>query len=79
MGYRKWLGFDKVMKLERKNSRKKNFSLINTQEEQPNYLEEGSFRIIDCSFSIQKPEDRLSEALDEILKFEKTFNINLDD
>lgn len=78
MGYRKWLGFDKVMKLERKNSRKKNFSLVNTQEEQQNYLEEGSFRIIECCFSIQKPEDRLSEALVEILKFEKTFNINLD-
>ena len=80
MGCRKWFGF---RKLERQN-----FSFNSNQEEQQNYLEKGSFRIIEYSFSIQKPnferaspseDSRLSEALHEIFKFEKTFNINLDD
>ena len=74
MGCRKWFGFDKVRKMERKNLlNMKSFSSIATKEDRQTDSENVSFKLITHS------ELRLTAALLEILKFEKTFNVNLED
>ena len=82
MGCRKWLGFEKVRKLEEKTlMRIKRFSLIRLNEEERNYSENASFRVIEDPDSALAPTPqnnkafRLSLSLLEINDFEKTFKI----
>ena len=78
MGCRKWFGFEKVRKLEEKIKR---FSLIRLNEEEANYSENATFRVIEDPDSPSGPTSqndkafRLSLALLEINHFEKTFKI----
>ena len=83
MGCRKWFGFEKVRKLEGKTLMKiKRFSFIRLNEEEQNYSENASFRLIEdpASPSVEtqqsNKDSRLSLALLEINHFEKTFNID---
>ena len=80
MGCRKWFGFEKVRKLEGKTLMKiKRFSFIRLNEEEQNYSENASFRLIEDPASptveTQKNNSRLSLALLQINDFEKTFKI----
>ena len=80
MGCRKWFGFEKVRKLEGKTLMKiKRFSFIRLNEEEQNYSENASFRLIEDSASpsveTQENNSRLSLALLEINNFEKTFKV----
>ena len=80
MGCRKWFGFEKVRKLEGKTLMKiKRFSFIRLNEEEQNYSENASFRLIEDpaspSVETQENNSRLSLALLEINNFEKTFKV----